>query len=109
MSAYVFPKSVVCFAGEIDHFLDVHDVGFDKVYHIPAGFVILIIIYRNVCVVLVPAPVFLPCERIAEKTAVSYRCECGVKVVKILVIPIYAAHVALHGRLARELAVFDHI
>ena len=67
----VFPESFFCLAVQVNHFLDVHDVIFDEIHHETAGLIVGVVVDRHVGVVLVPAPVLLPGEGVAEQAAVG--------------------------------------
>ena len=66
----VLPQALLCLAVQVDHFLDVHDVVFDEVDHVAAGLILDVVVDRNIGIVLVPAPVFLPRQCIPEQAAV---------------------------------------
>ena len=76
------PQTVMRLMVEINHLLDVHDVVLDEVHHVAAGLVLYIIVDGNVGVVLIPAPVFFPCQRVAEQAPVRDGSKVRVQLVE---------------------------
>ena len=103
----VLPQALLGLAVQVDHFLDVHDVVLDEVHHVAAGLVLYIIVDGNVGVVLIPAPVFFPCQRVAEQTPVRDGSKVRVQLVKFGVVPCDAPHIAGRGDLCGDLPVLD--
>ena len=103
----ILPQAFLRLAVQIDHFLDVHDVVLDEVHHVAAGLVFYIIVDGHVGVVLVPAPVLLPREGIAEQAPVGDGSKVGVQLVELGVVPGHAAHIAGRGDLGGDLPVLD--
>ena len=86
-----------------------HNVGLDQINHVTARLIRFIVIDCHIGVILVPAPVFFPCQRIAEQTAVCHGCKSRMKIHKIGIFPVHAAHIPRRSRFRRYLAVFDRI
>ena len=103
----VLPQALLRLAVQVDHFLDVHDVVLDQVHHVAAGLVLYIIIDGHIGVVLIPAPVFLPCQRVAEQTAVGDGCKVGVQLVELGVVPVHPPHIAGGRNFGGDLPVLD--
>ena len=109
MRTDIFPQPLLRLLGQVDHFLDVHDVVLNKVHHISAGFAVYIVIDRDHGVVLIPTPVFLPGKCVAEETAVRCGGKLCVQIAKIAVVPGYAPYIAWGCRLFRDLAILNGI
>ena len=79
MGMDILPQAFLGLAVEVDHLLDVHDVIFDEVDHVAAGLILDVVVDRNIGIVLIPAPVFLPGQTVAEQTAVvmDAKWECS--------------------------------
>ena len=71
MGMDILPQAFLGLAVEVDHLLDVHDVVFDEVDHVAAGLILDVVVDRNIGIVLVPAPVFLPGKVVPVETVVK--------------------------------------
>ena len=109
MRSNKFPQSILRFAGKIDHLLDVHHIVFDEINHISAGLLVCVIINRHNRIVLVPAPIFVPRQRVSKQAAMRHGCKLHMQIAEILIFPGYAAHIARRGRLHRNLTVLHGI
>ena len=103
----VLPQALLCLAVQVDHFLDVHDVVLDQVHHVAAGFVLYIIIDGDIGVILVPAPVLLPGQCVAEQAPVGDGGKMGVQLVELGVVPGDAPHITGGRHLGGDLPVLD--
>ena len=107
VSVDVLPQAFLRLAVQIDHFLDVHDVVLDEVDHVAAGLVLDVVIDGHIGVVLVPAPVFLPREAVAEQAPMGDGRKVGVQLMELGVVPGDAADVAGRFDLGGDLPVLD--
>ena len=105
----IFPKTKLRFTVQKNHFLYVHNVGAYQIYHIAIGHALCGVVNGNVCVVLIPAPIFLPGKVVAEKTAVGSPCELCVKLFELFIVPVHPADIAGLFYFSRNLGVFDGI
>ena len=87
MRADVFPQPLARFHIEIDHLLDIHDIVFDEIDHVTARQVVVPVIDGDGGVVLVPFPVFVPGEVVAEEAAMRLLCELRVQIHEVGVLP----------------------
>ena len=100
---YELPQTALSLVIQRYHLLDVHDVVIDKVHHVAVRLVR--VVYRDLRVVLVPAPVFLPGKVVPVETAVGLLREFRVKIHELPVVPLDPAHVTRLLDLARYLRV----
>ena len=101
----VLPQTLLRLAVEVDHLLDVHDVIFDEVHHVAHGLVLDVVVHGDHGVVLVPAPVFVPRQRVAEQAPVRLLGKRGVQVHEVEVVVRHAAHITRGPHAARYLVV----
>ena len=107
MGMDILPQAFLGLAVEVDHLLDVHDVVFDEVDHVAAGLILDVVVDRNIGIVLVPAPVFLPGQTVAEQTAVGDGRKVGVQLMELGIIPADAPDIAGSLDLGGDLPVLD--
>ena len=107
MRADILPQPFARFHIEIDHLFYIHYVVLDEINHISARQVILAVIDGDGGVVLIPFPVFVPGEIVAEEAAVRLLRELRVQVHEIGVLPGDAPHIAGYLDIFRQLHVAD--
>ena len=107
MGMDILPQAFLGLTVEVDHLLDVHDVVFDEVDHVAAGLILDVVVDRNIGIVLVPAPVFLPGQTVAEKTAMGDGRKVGVQLMELGVIPADTPDIAGGLDLGGDLPVLD--
>lgn len=73
MGMDILPQAFLGFAVEVDH--------------IAAGLILDVVVDRNIGIVLVPAPVFLPGQTVAEQTAMGDGRKVRVQLMELGVIP----------------------
>ena len=103
----ILPQAFLCLAVEVDHLLDMHDIVLDEVDHIAAGLIFPVVVDGHVGVVLIPAPVFLPGQVIAEQAPVGDGGKVGMELMEIGVIPRYPADIARGLDFGGDLPVLD--
>ena len=107
MGVDILPQAFLRLAVQIDHFLDVHDVVLDEVDHVAARLILDVVIDGHIGVVLIPAPVFLPREAVAEQAPMGDGRKVGVQLMELGVVPGDAADVAGRFDLGGDLPVLD--
>ena len=107
MGMDILPQAFLGLAVEVDHLLDVHDVVFDEVDHVAAGLILDVVVDRNIGIVLVPAPVFLPGQTVAEQTAMGDGRKVGVQLMELGIIPADTPDIAGGFDLGGDLPVLD--
>lgn len=71
VGADILPEPLLGLSVEMDHLLDAHHVVFDEVDHVAQGFLRRAVVHGRAGVVLVPAPVLVPGEAVAQQAAVG--------------------------------------
>ena len=109
MCVNIFPQTKLRLPVQIDHFLNVHDIGVDQIDHIAVRNSILRVIDGHHRIILIPSPVFFPRQIVAEQTAVCFLRKAGMQLHKLSVIPLYTSHISGFFVFAGDLRVLDHI
>ena len=109
MRGDVFSKAFPRLGIQINHLLDAHDVVFDQIHHVAQRGIFRVVIDGDGGIILVPAPVLVPGQTVAEETAVRLLRELRVQVHEIGAFLRHAAHIAGRFDMLRQLHVPDAV
>ena len=103
--ADVVPEPVPRLEVEVDHLLDVEDLVLDVVDEVAQGLVLFAVVDGGDHVVVVPAPVFVPGQLVAQHAAVALHGEVFVDVFEVFALQVHALDHAGHLLAAGKLRI----
>ena len=91
----------------MNHLLDVENLVLDVIHHISQRLVLLAVIDCGDHVVIVPAPIFMPGQLIANHGAMTLHNEVFVHIFQIFVLQIHTLHHSRHRMPVRQLCILN--